>query len=185
MSTESAGSTDSAGNSEGTRPDAAMSTLVLESFMRVVGGGPRPPPPRPRPADARRGPGGLYEDAPCCVLAHDTAADPRFTYANKAAQRCFEYPWAEFAGLPSRLSAEAPDRVERQALLDKVARDGFAEGYKGLRVSRSGRRFLIEDVTVWQLLDARGVLHGQGALFPAWRDAPAEPDGRSGARHAG
>ena len=62
---------------------------------------------------------GRYEDAPCCVLAHDTAADPRFTYANKAAQRCFEYPWTEFAGLPSRLSAEAPNRVERQALLDK------------------------------------------------------------------
>ena len=180
MSTESAGSTDSAGNSEGTRPDAAMSTLVLESFMRVVGR-----PLAPAGLDGGQAVRWLYEDAPCCVLAHDTAADPRFTYANKAAQRCFEYPWAEFAGLPSRLSAEVPDRVERQALLDKVARDGFAEGYKGLRVSRSGRRFLIEDVTVWQLLDARGVLHGQGALFPAWRDAPAEPDGRSGARHAG
>jgi MEKHLA domain len=33
----------------------------------------------------------LYEDASYCVLAHNTDAVPRFIYANKAAQACFEY----------------------------------------------------------------------------------------------
>ena len=171
--------TDDPGNSEGTRPDAAIAALVLESYARVVG---RPLVPA--------GLGGgeavrwLYEDAPFCVLAHDTAADPRFIYANKAAQHCFEYPWAEFSGLPSRLSAEAPNRAERQAFLDTVTRDGFTGGYKGLRISRSGRRFFIKDATVWQLIDGRGVLRGQGALVPAWQDEQAEL-AESGGRHAG
>ena len=114
--------------------------------------------------------GWLYEAAPFCVLAHDTAADPVFTYANRAAQRCFEYSWAEFTALPSRLSAEAPDRDARQHLLDQVSRQGYASGYRGVRVARSGRRFWIEDGTVWQLIDAAGVVHGQAATFPRWRD---------------
>ena len=169
---------DDAGHPENARPDPATAALVLESFARVVG--------RPL-APAALGGGEavrwLYEDAPFCVLAHDTAPDPRFIYANKTAQRCFEYPWTEFAGLPSRLSAEAPNRAERQAFLDTVARHGFADGYKGLRVSRSGRRFFIKDATVWQLIDGRGVLRGQGALVPAWQDERVEP--AEGSRHAG
>jgi hypothetical protein len=98
----------------------------------------------------------LYEDAPFCVLAHNTDTDPRFVYANRAAQRCFEYDWSEFTSLPSRLSAEATNRGERQRLLDVVTRDGFASGYCGLRVAKSGRRFWIEDGVVWQLVGADG-----------------------------
>ncbi|MEI9986339.1 MAG: MEKHLA domain-containing protein [Aliidongia sp.] len=47
----------------------------------------------------------LYLDAPFALLAHDTAPDPHFIYANKTAQACFEYSWDEFTTLPSRLSA--------------------------------------------------------------------------------
>ncbi len=100
------------------------------------------------------------------MLAHDGASDPRFVYANRTAQRRFGYAWDEIVGLPSRLSAEAPDRAERQRLLDAVARDGFATGYSGIRVERSGRRFPITDGIVWQLVDAQGRLYGQAATFP-------------------
>ncbi len=117
-------------------------------------------------AEAARWP---YEDASYCVVAHNTEADPVFVYANKAAQRRFEYSWTEFTKLPSRLSAEEPNRAERQQLLDRVARDGFADGYKGLRVSRTGRRFAIEDGIVWQLVDDHGVAHGQAAMLPSAR----------------
>lgn len=113
----------------------------------------------------------LYKEAAFCVLAHDTAADPHFVYANEAAQRCFEYSWAEFVTLPSRLSAETPNRAERQSLLDQVSRQGYASGYRGLRIARSGRRFWIEDVTMWQLADSAGVVHGQAAAIPRWQDA--------------
>jgi len=90
------------------------------------------------------------------VLAHNTDPDPRFIYANKAAQSAFEYDWVEITSLPSRLSAEPIDRDERQKLLDAVASHGFAEGYSGLRIAKSGRRFWMEDGVVWQLIDRNG-----------------------------
>jgi len=107
----------------------------------------------------------LYEDASYCVLAHNTDAVPRFIYANKAAQACFEYDWEEFTSLPSHLSAEESDRAERQKLLDAVARNGFAAGYSGLRIAKSGRRFCIADGILWQLVDRAGTVSGQAATF--------------------
>jgi PAS domain S-box-containing protein len=112
----------------------------------------------------------LYH-APFAVLAQDDAADPRFVYANLAAQRCFEYGWDEFTGLPSRLSAEEGNRDQRQAFMDTVLERGQVSGYRGLRVSKSGRRFWIEDTTVWNLADRDGALHGQAALVRHWSDA--------------
>jgi hypothetical protein len=63
-----------------------------------------------------------------CVLAHNTDPDPRFIYANKAAQSAFEYDWVEITSLPSRLSAEPIDRDERQKLLDAVRSGGAPKG---------------------------------------------------------
>lgn len=113
----------------------------------------------------------LYADAPFCLLAHDAGEDPRFVFANCAAQRCFEYSRDELIGLPSRLSAGPDDRDERARLLSSVAERGYAEGYRGLRVAKSGRRFWIEDVTVWNVLDAQGRFQGQAAVYRHTRPA--------------
>ncbi|KVN26743.1 MEKHLA domain-containing protein [Burkholderia ubonensis] len=112
----------------------------------------------------------LYEDAPFCVVAHDTETDPCFIYANRTAQRCFEYDWDGMTALRSRLSAEPPNRDERSQLLESVRTRGFATGYRGLRISRSGRRFWIEDVTVWNLVDQDGIYRGQAATYRHWKD---------------
>jgi hypothetical protein len=69
------------------------------------------------------------------------------------------------------MSAELENREERQHLLNLVRRNGFATGYRGLRISKSGRRFWIENVTVWQLVDVAGTLHGQAAIYRSWRPA--------------
>jgi PAS domain-containing protein len=108
----------------------------------------------------------LYAQASHCVLAHNTDPDPRFIYANRAAQTAFEYDWDEITSLASRLSAEPVDREERQRLLEAVARHGFAEGYSGVRIAKSGRRFLIEEG-----IDREGAVRGQAATFAHWRDA--------------
>lgn len=108
----------------------------------------------------------LYEAAPFGVLVHDGRNDPVFIYGNKRAQTMFGYCWDELVGLPSRLSAELPERSERQAFLDQVARDGFVTGYRGVRVTKSGSRFWIERATVWQLVDSAGKYHGQAAMIP-------------------
>jgi PAS domain S-box-containing protein len=137
--------------------DPDLFDLLNASHQRLLG---RPLVPPGRDA------AWLYDEAPFAVLAHNTDPDPRFTYANKAAQACFEYSWDEIIGLPSRLSAEAPAREERQRLLETVARNGYLRGYRGMRIAKSGRRFWIEDGVIWQLVDAQGLARGQAATFP-------------------
>jgi hypothetical protein len=143
------------------RFDSGFFDLMAGSYARIVG--------KPLVSTGQNA-WWLYNYAPFAVLAHDTGPDPRFIYANHIAQRRFEYSWQEFTALPSRLSAEPAERAERQALLDAVRRDGFAEGYRGIRISKSGRRFRIEDGTVWQLIDVNGSLRGQAATFSSWSD---------------
>jgi hypothetical protein len=108
----------------------------------------------------------LYEDAPFGLLAHDTAHDPVFVYGNRNAQRRFEYSWDELTALPSRLSAEAPERAARENFLQQVAEKGYIDNYEGIRISKSGKRFPITNVTVWQLIDAGGMIRGQAARLP-------------------
>ena len=141
--------------------DLEFYALMAESFERSVG---RSLTPKGQGAEW------LYEQSPAVVLAHNTDADPRFIYANRAAQACFEYSWDEFITLPSRLSAEAPDRAERDRLLNAVAANGFIADYRGLRIAKSGRRFYIEKAIVWNLVDRNGRRHGQAATFDSWQD---------------
>ena len=141
--------------------DPQFFAVLTGSYARLVGAPLVPP---------GKDPDWLYRYAPFAVVAHNTDPDPMFIYANKAAQTCFEYSWEEFTSLPSRLSAEAPDRAERQSLLDEVALKGFLLGYRGVRVAKSGRRFIISGGVVWELLDEDGVRHGQAATFRSWRD---------------
>lgn len=103
--------------------------------------------------------------APLAVVAHGTEADPLFFFGNRAALARFESTVEAFVGMPSRLSAEAPLRAERGALLDRVARDGFIDDYAGIRISANGTRFAIRDAIVWNLLDAEGTRRGQAAAF--------------------
>ena len=65
-------------------------------------------------------------------------------------------------------------RDERARLLDAVTRDGFIDDYRGVRISKTGRRFLIENATVWNLLDENGAPYGQAATFSAWKYVDAE-----------
>ena len=134
--------------------------LILASYRQLTGR-------RLIPDDMEDIGQALY-DAPCVVLAHDTAADPVFFYANRTAQTLFEMPWKDIVRLPSRRSAEPLAREERQRLLDRVSRHGFIDDYSGVRISRSGQRFLIERATVWNLTDATGKVVGQAASFDHW-----------------
>ena len=145
------------GDARDLRRDPAFAALLAGSYRRLLGRPLAAPPPESDLAIW------LYEAAPFCLLAHDTSPDPIFIYANDAAQRRFGYAWTEFTTLPSRLSAEAPNRAERQRLLEAVARDGFIADYRGLRIAKSGQRFFIEEAVVWELRDAAGGRPGPAA----------------------
>lgn len=130
--------------------------LIAESFARLLG----------RPLAAADGtPAEALWAAPLAIVAHGTEADPLFFFANRAALVRFETTLDAFVGMPSRLSAEAPLREERQALLARVTRHGFIDDYAGIRISARGTRFPIRDAVVWNLLDAAGRRHGQAAAF--------------------
>ena len=142
----------------------AHADLLIRSYRRLTGRDLVDPGLPPR--DAARF---LYH-AEFVVLSHDTAPDPLFTYANLAAQARFERPWREIVGMPSRLSAEPLARQARAQLLETVARQGYIDSYSGVRIARSGRRFLIENATVWNLGDENGDHQGQAAMFSEYRD---------------
>jgi len=107
--------------------------------------------------------------APFVVLSHDSGSDPLLNYANEAGLHLFELTWEELIALPSRLTAEPLHRDQRARLLGQVTQHGYIEDYTGVRISRSGRRFLIERATVWNVRDEQGAPYGQAATFSRWR----------------
>lgn len=140
---------------------AAQAELLLASFRTLLKRELLVP---ASPADIGR----ILYEAPMVVLAHDTAADPVFFYGNLAAQQLFEMNWQELVCLPSRFSAEPVAREERQRLLELVSRQGYIDHYSGVRIAKSGQRFLIEHATVWNLLGPDGQVTGKAAAFDHW-----------------
>jgi hypothetical protein len=106
--------------------------------------------------------------APFAVVSHNTAPDPIFNYGNQTALKLFELSWDEFTALPSRQSAEPMQQDERAQLLAQVTQQGYVDNYRGVRITKSGRRFLIEKGLVWNLLDENGAYYGQAATFSEW-----------------
>jgi hypothetical protein len=96
------------------------------------------------------------------------ATDPVFNYANLKALELFELSWEDFTCLPSRLSAEPVNQAERDRLLAKVTKKGYIDDYEGVRISSSGKRFMIKNAVVWNLMDNNQCYKGQAAWFDQW-----------------
>lgn len=146
------------------QPDwIARATVLLDSFRRLLG---RELIERSGDSieDARR----LFHES-FVVVAHGTEADPILNYANLTALKLWETDVATLTRMPSRLTAEAPERNERERLLARTGRDGYVDDYRGIRITTTGRKFEIERAVVWNLTDAAGVRIGQAATFADWR----------------
>lgn len=94
--------------------------------------------------------------------------DHSFNYANRAGLDLFETSLADLLGKPSSCSAEPMHQAERTHFLETVARQGFMENYSGIRISQKGRRFRIQNATVFNLVDGAGSYLGQAATFAEW-----------------
>lgn len=106
--------------------------------------------------------------APFVLLSHNADADPIFTYGNLQALALFGVSWEQLTTMPSRLTAEWPERQERERLLAEVAAKGVIEDYSGIRKAFDGKRFRIQRATVWNLVDPNGIYRGQAATFQDW-----------------
>jgi hypothetical protein len=106
--------------------------------------------------------------APFVVVSHGTENPPIFNYANQMAQNLWEMSWDEITSLPSRESAIPDAREVREKMLQEVLEKGYVKNFQGVRISKSGKLFRIEDVTVWNLLDDNNNYCGQAATYPRW-----------------
>lgn len=102
------------------------------------------------------------------------AEDPILNYGNRQALALWEGTWEEFTTTPSRLTAEPVNQPERARMLEQVATHGFIADYQGIRISRTGRRFLVQQATVWNILDDHGITQGQAATFSQWHPLAEE-----------
>ena len=107
-------------------------------------------------------------NAPFAVVSHDTEADPIFKYGNKKALELFEMTWEEFIKMPSRNSAEPMEQKLRAEFMANVTKNGFVDNYEGVRISNTGKRFLMKNAIVWNVLDEGGKYCGQAATFSSW-----------------
>ena len=167
-------------------PLAILQSLsILDSYKRTVGeplldsgGG---------SLSVAEAPAALFH-APFVCVSHGAEKEPVFNYGNAAALSLFGHSWAAFTRLESRLSAAADDaeaQRERKAALSTALNSpaGFVRGYSGVRVTASGRRFTINDATLWTMRtptgpgrELQGVMQGQAAVFSSvtWLDPPGE-----------
>ena len=141
--------------------------LLLDSFARLLG----------RELIGRDGSAAEQAErlfqAPFVVVSHGTEADPVLDYGNAAALALWEMTWEELTRTPSRLTAEPVHRDERARLLARTREHGFVDDYSGIRISKTGRRFRIEQAIVWNLTDEHGGHRGQAATFDRWTDLTA------------
>lgn len=106
--------------------------------------------------------------APFAIVSHGTQNDPILNYGNQRALKLWEMNWDDLISTPSRLTAEPVNREEREKMLDRAAKQGYIDNYCGIRISKSGKRFLIEDAIVWNLIDSQEQGCGQAATFWRW-----------------
>ena len=102
------------------------------------------------------------------VLAHGTESDPRLSYANAAALQLWETSWHELIGLPSRLTAPETERADRSIALGQAKRLDAVQNYQGIRISRKGQPFMLNNARIWTLWDAEERVCGQAACFSDW-----------------
>jgi hypothetical protein len=110
--------------------------------------------------------------APFVVVSHGTESDPILNYANQSGLDLWDMTWDQLIHTPSRLTAEPVNQADRARLLAMAGEQGYFQGYQGVRVSATGKRFLVTGATVWNVLDRQGRRVGQAATFSDWSPVP-------------
>ena len=105
---------------------------------------------------------------PFVVVSHGAEADPILNYGNQCALDLWGMTWSQLVQTPSRLTAESVNRAEREGMLEQAKAQGYFDSYRGVRVTSTGRRFLVENALIWNVVDAEGQRVGQAATFSQW-----------------
>ena len=106
--------------------------------------------------------------APFVLVSHGTEANPIFNYANQTALQLWSLSWEEFIRTPSASVTEPEEIEDRALMLKQAAKQGYIDHYQGIRTAKTGKKFRIEQVRLWNLTDESGQKCGQAATFPRW-----------------
>jgi len=106
--------------------------------------------------------------SPFVVVSHGMEEDPLLNYGNQVALELWEMTWEGLTRTPSRLTAEPTNRAEREWMLEQARTRGYLDTYQGVRIASTGRRFLVENAIIWNVVDAEGRRVGQAATFSQW-----------------
>ena len=109
----------------------------------------------------------LYR-SPFVVVSHGMEEDPLLNYGNQVALELWELTWEKLITTPSQLTAEPINRAEREWMLEQARTSGYLDTYRGVRITSAGRRFLVENALIWNVVDAKGQRVGQAATFSQW-----------------
>ena len=138
-------------------------TLLLESYHFWMG-----KPLLPLSDDSPENLAKRVYEAPFVIVSHNNLPDPLLNYGNELALQLWEMAWDEFIGTPSRLTAEPMNQEERSRMLQRATKDGYICDYRGIRIAKSGRRFLVENAIVWNIFDKHQCYQGQTSTFSQW-----------------
>lgn len=138
------------------------SQLLLDSYRQWIGSD-----LIERTSDEEQQARTLFE-ASVVVVSHGGERDPVLNYGNQTALDLWELPWGQFIQTPSRLTADTDDRAERERMLECARLNGYFNGYRGVRISSTGRRFLVEHAMIWNIINSAGHPIGQAATFSQW-----------------
>lgn len=105
----------------------------------------------------------LFE-ADFIVASDGIENDPIFNYGNQKALELWELSWPEFIQTPSRKTAETVEQKERDRLLAETTQKGFSY-FSTIRITRTGKRFKINNGIVWIVIDDQQTYQGKAACF--------------------
>ena len=103
------------------------------------------------------------------VASHGAEDDPILNYGNQTALNLWSMNWEQFIRTPSRLTAEPVNRKERACMLEQARTQGYISDYRGVRISGTGQRFLVEQAVIWNIRKPDRTAIGQGATFSTWK----------------
>lgn len=102
------------------------------------------------------------------VFSHNTDLDPIYNYGNKKGLQLWEMDWQQLNNTPSRTTTQPLLREQREDLLAETTTKGYVKNCQGIRISRTGKKYQIKDITIWNLVDEKEKFCGQAATFSQW-----------------
>ena len=99
------------------------------------------------------------------LVSHNGLEDPILNYGNSFALKLWEMDWNSFIQTPSRNTAEKDKQGKRQEILEIVNKQGYLEAYEGIRISSTGKRFLIKEALIWTVFNKEKKKICQAAFF--------------------